>query len=114
MSQSGRRKAGEARDVYCLRVPANQKADEGIPRDPGFNQDRDMWAMFRMCDTIRRPGDVFVNVFNVDASDLTEESVKRRMRRGGLLLSATRLGKNDNDDEDARAFALPELERKKI
>src|SRR5260370_31167995 len=90
--------------IVCLRCTANQRIDNRRPRNPGVNQDRDMVAMARLLDLIRRPSDTVTYAFNVHSNDIMENSARDRIKKGDVVLTTTRLPLDD-DKPAPRKFA---------
>ena len=87
------------RQLYAFRMPFNTKKDGEVYRPPKINQDRDGWAMHLLIDTQREPFDIVIPGLNTCADDLTERSVRSRLRTGDMVLTSTRLGIDDAADK---------------
>jgi len=87
------------KQLYAFRAHFNTKKDGQAFRPPKANQDRDGWATHLLVEALRPQFDLVVPGFNTDASDIDERSVRRRLHSGDLVLTSTRLGMNDLDDQ---------------
>jgi hypothetical protein len=87
------------RQLYAFRAHFNTKKDGEVYRSPKVNQDRDGWAMHLLIEILRPRFDVVIPGLNTEAPDLVETSVKSRLGSGDLVLTSTRFGMNDIDDQ---------------